>query len=208
MNKTHRIPIEASAGREPEHDVARRATWGIAPRLVLLALAPIVLMVVGMFFVVWRLADHERAAQRAGISYAARSLAAAVDAEISKYMALGQYLSQSPALLQDDIGAFEAEVRRVFAPGENKWILVTDLDGQQILNTAMERGRPLGRRSAKGLAEQQRAFESRSTIVSDVHQGRRYAEMDCEHRDPDFQRWPPVSRTRGHHGIEGIPRSS
>ena len=90
----------------------------ITSRLILLVLGlavPLNLVIVG---VVWGLVNRANEVQRTSLSYAARSIAAGVDAELGKYVALGEALSRSPALLDDNLDAFEAEARRAFPAGE------------------------------------------------------------------------------------------
>ncbi len=89
----------------------------IPSRLILLVLAlavPLNLVIVG---VVWGLVSRANEIQRTSLLYAARSIAAGVDAELGKYAALVEALSRSPALLDDNLDAFEAEARRAFPAG-------------------------------------------------------------------------------------------
>src|SRR5258707_4449406 len=90
--------------------------WTIAARLIAIVIAlalPLNLVVIA---VIWNLDGAASEAQRASLLYSARSVAATVDAELSKYIALAQALSRSPALLDDNLDAFDAEARRAFAP--------------------------------------------------------------------------------------------
>jgi hypothetical protein len=89
----------------------------IPSRLILLVLGlalPLNLVIVGA---VWSLVNRASEVQRTSLLYAARSIAAGVDAELGKYVALGEALSRSPALLDDNLDAFEAEARRAFPAG-------------------------------------------------------------------------------------------
>ena len=132
----------------------------------MLALAlPLNLVVVG---VIWDLVSRANEVQRASLLYAARSIAAGVDAELSKYVALAEALSRSPALLDDNLDAFEAEARRAFPAGADTWVLVSDVDGQQLLNTFAQPGQPLPRRNPLAIAAQRRAFSTRSIVISDL----------------------------------------
>ena len=139
----------------------------ISGRLVLLMLAlalPLNLVVVG---VIWDLVNRAHEVQRASLLYTARSIAAGVDAEISKYMALAEALSRSPALLDDNLDAFEVEARRALS-GTGTWMLVSDVDGQQLLNTFTQPGQSLPRRNPAAIAAQRRAFSTRSIVISDL----------------------------------------
>jgi hypothetical protein len=131
--------------------------------LLVLALAvPLNLVIVG---VVWGLVNRANEIQRTSLLYAARSIAAGVDAELGKYVALGEALSRSPALLDDNLDAFEAEARRVFPAGG---VVVSDVDGQQLLNTFARPGQALPRRHPLALAAQRRAFLTRSIVITDL----------------------------------------
>ena len=77
----------------------------ISARLILLVLGlalPLNLIIVG---VIWDLVNRANEIQRISLLYAARSIAAGVDAEFGRYIALAEALSRSPALL--DTGNLE-----------------------------------------------------------------------------------------------------
>jgi signal transduction histidine kinase len=144
----------------------------ISARLVLLTLAlalPLNLIILGT---IWGLVEQANDAQRTNLLYAARSIAAAVDAKLSKYVALAEALARSPALLDDNLKAVEAESRREFPAGGRAWVLVADVNGQQVVNTLLESGEPLPRRNPLGIEAQQRAFATGNIVVSDVLRGR------------------------------------
>ena len=83
-------------------------------------------------------------------------------------MALAQALSRSPALLDDDIGAFEAEARRAFASIEDAFVLVADTEGRELMNTASLPGQPLPLRHPDAIAAQKRALATGSIGLTDV----------------------------------------
>ena len=145
--------------------------WTIKRRLVLLVLvlaAPLNLVIFGA---VWRLAKAAQDEQRASLAYTAQSLAAAVDAELGKYLALARTLSVSNALQQDDLRPFELEIRRAFTQIDDARILVADLNGQQLLNTALPTGAPPPRRSEGSRVGEKRALQAGEAIVSDAFIG-------------------------------------
>jgi PAS domain S-box-containing protein len=131
--------------------------------IVLVLAVPLNAVVIG---VIWKLVGVANETQRASLLYSASSIAAAVDAELGKYIALGQVLSRSPALLEDNLDAFDAESRRVLASVADAWVMVADLNGKQLVNTAIPRGRPLPSRTTVEIAAQKQAFETRSVLVS------------------------------------------
>ncbi|MGO9475534.1 MAG: PAS domain S-box protein, partial [Rhodomicrobium sp.] len=117
---------------------------------------------------VWHSSRAASEAQRTSLLYTARSVAAAVDAKLGQYTALAQALARSPALLDDNLDAFEAEARRAFASIPDAWVLVANPEGQQLLNTASPLGQPLPLRNPVTAAAQKRAFDTHSIIVTDV----------------------------------------
>ena len=111
--------------------------------LLLLALAlPLNLIILGA---IWGLVKQGDDAQRASLLYAARSIAAGVDAKLGKYIMLAEALARSPALLDDNLKVFETEARRDFPAGGRAWVLVADVNGQQLLNTLARAGRTLAK---------------------------------------------------------------
>ena len=167
------------AGQSPLRDIfprlagqlasLQRKTRGnplsISGRLILLVLAlalPLNLVIAGA---IWGLFSRANDAQRASLLYAARSIAAGVDAEIGKYVALGETLARSPTLLGDNLDAIEAEVRRTFPAGG---VLVSDANGQQLFNTFVQPGELLPHRNPVAFAVQRRAFSTRSVVISDL----------------------------------------
>jgi signal transduction histidine kinase len=143
----------------------------ISARLILLVLGlalPLNLVIVG---VIWDLFSRADQVQRTSLLYAARSIAAAVDAQFGKYVALLEALSRSPALLDDNLDAFEAEVRRAFPDGGDAWVLVSDTDGQQLINTFAQPGQPLPRRKPIAIAALHGAFSTRSIVITDLFRG-------------------------------------
>src|SRR5262249_3863164 len=120
---------------------------------------------------IWRLSEAANEAQRTNLLYTAHSVAAAADAKLGEYIALGQALARSPALLEDNLDRFEVEARRIFASTPEAIVVVANLQGQQLVNTASQPGQRLPLRSPLARATQNRAYETRSTIISDVHLG-------------------------------------
>src|SRR6266852_5381602 len=145
----------------------------INARLIAIVLTLAVPLNIVVVAVIWSLVSAANEAQRASLLYSARSIAAAVDAELGKYIALAQVLSNSPALLEDSIDAFESELRRGLSSDPDLWAVVADVNGQQLVNTNRLRGQPLlsRSRSKEGIAAQNQAFETRSVFVSDVFWG-------------------------------------
>jgi PAS domain S-box-containing protein len=145
----------------------------INARLIAIVLTLAVPLNIVVVAVIWSLVGAANESQRASLLYSARSAAAAVDAELGKYIALAQVLSHSPALLDDNIDAFEAELRRGLPYDPDLWAIVADVNGRMLVNTNRRRGQPLLSqiRSKVGIDAQNQAFETRSVVVSDVFLG-------------------------------------
>ena len=141
--------------------------WRLGLLVLTLAL-PLNLVIV---WTIWDLVNRGDDAQRTSLLYTAHSLAAGVDAELGKFIALAESLARSPALLDDNLDAFEAEARREFPDGGGAWVLVADANGQQLVNTWAQPGEPLPRRNSVGIEDQQRALATNAVVVSDVMRG-------------------------------------
>lgn len=176
-NVVKRVEIQSALDTLPKVAFSKTAglavvraftNWTIAARLIAIVIAlalPLNLVVIA---VIWNLAGAADEAQRASLLYAARSVAAAVDAELEKYITLAQALSRSPALLDDNLDAFDAEARRAFASIKNASFLVADLDGQQLINGAGPPSEFFPGRPPVAMRAQNLAIERRSVVVSDV----------------------------------------
>jgi PAS domain S-box-containing protein len=120
---------------------------------------------------VWRLSEAESETQRISLLYTARTVTAAIDAKMGQYVALGEALSRFPSLLDENLEVFEMEARRAFVSLPDAIIVVADLNGQELINTAVESGQPLPIRSAAGFKAQRLALDRRSPLISGVHRG-------------------------------------
>jgi signal transduction histidine kinase/ActR/RegA family two-component response regulator len=74
-------------------------------------------------------------------------------------------------LLDDNLDAFEAEARRAFPAGGDTGALVSDADGQQLLNAFAQPGQALPRRNPLAFEAQHRAFSTRSMVITDLMRG-------------------------------------
>lgn len=157
----------------------RLAGWSLRAQLAAIILIVAIPLSIGMGAAIWSLANAALEAQRRAILFTARSLAAAVDAEINKHLVLGRTLSRSPALISGDLGTFEIEARRAFEANSDSWVFVADPDGRQLLNLARPSGTPLQPRSAAGLAAQQQSYRTGQLNISDIL-------IEPVTRDPSF----------------------
>jgi PAS domain S-box-containing protein len=143
----------------------------VTTRVIAIAVILAVPLNLIVFTVIWHLSEASNEVQRTSLLYAARSVAAAVDAKLGKYMAIAEALARSPALLDDNLDPFEAEARRAFATSPEALVVVANINGQQLLNTAQRPGQRLPFRDAAGVTIQKRAFQTGAAIVSDAHVG-------------------------------------
>jgi PAS domain S-box-containing protein len=136
---------------------------------VVLALAvPLNLVIVGA---VWHMSKTASETLQTSLHYTARSVAAAVDYELGEAVALAQALARSPALFENNLDAFEAEARRALASITDAQVMVADLGGQLLINTAQQPGQSLPVRDPVGMEAQNHAFEARSPYIGDVREG-------------------------------------
>lgn len=144
----------------------RLRAWSIGARLAAVVIALAVPLNLLIALAIWQLAGVAAETQRTALLYTARTVAGAVDAQLGTYMGLAQSLANSPALQAKDLRVFAVEARRAFASIQDAWVLVADLDGQQLLNTALNE-RTLPRRSSHAIVAQQQALAQRKLLVSD-----------------------------------------
>ena len=147
------------------------AGWSLRARIIAIVLAVALPANLVIAAVVWNLAGAAREAQRTSLLYNARSVAAALDAELNKYIVLALALSRSPAILSGDLTAFEQEARRTFAAVPDAWVIVADLDGQQLLNTASTTQRALPKRLPAAMVHQRQAIALNAPVVSGMRIG-------------------------------------
>jgi hypothetical protein len=101
---------------------------------MLLALAvalPFILLTAG---IVWQLANNERETRREAILFSARTLMNAVDAILSKQIAIAQMLATSPAFETDDFVAFRQEAMRAMNGLSGGWVSLSDENGKELMN--------------------------------------------------------------------------
>jgi two-component sensor histidine kinase len=134
--------------------------------LVALAVAaPFMLLTAG---IVWKLAANERETRREAILFSTRTLMNAADGILAKQIAVAQMLATSPALQTDDLAAFRQEAERA-APGlSGGWIVLSDHEGQQLINLRRPPGTALPRRNPAAIELQRKALETGQAQISDV----------------------------------------
>jgi two-component sensor histidine kinase len=138
---------------------------------MLLALAvalPFVLLTAG---IVWQLANNERETRREAILFSTRTLMNAVDAILSKQIAVAEMLAKSPALAADDLDAFRLEAERSMTSLSRGWVVLTDETGQQLMNLKEPDVASLPHRPPAAMAWQRKAIETGQVQISDIFSG-------------------------------------
>ena len=137
--------------------------------LVALAVAvPFILLTAG---IVWQLAANERETRREAILFSTRTLMNAVDTILGKQIAVAQILATSPTLNNDDLAGFRQEAERAMQGLSGGWIVLSDQDGQQLVNSARPGDAELPRRSPQAIELQRRAIDTGQVQISDVFTG-------------------------------------
>jgi two-component sensor histidine kinase len=141
--------------------------------LTVIALAAVLPLIALAVYVGDRDARNERETLRIALMSSARSLAAAVDREIDKHIAVAATLTHSRPLRAGQLPEFQVQAKEAlaFLPGAN--LIVADPAGQQLLNVSYARDDALPVRPLSNLDLQRRAFATGEPQVSDIFVGRR-----------------------------------
>lgn len=147
-------------------------TLSVRNYLSVIALAAVLPLIALAVYVGDREARNEREALRTALIGSARALAAALDREIDKHVAVAVTLTHSSLLRDGDWAGFRAQAREAlsFLPGAG--LIVADPAGQQLLNLSRHPSVALPVRLAANLAMEQRAFATGQPQVSDIFFGR------------------------------------
>jgi hypothetical protein len=86
-------------------------------------------------FVIGRLAAEQSAAREETLLATTRALAAAVDAELKKYVVVGHSLGTSAPLEERNYARFNTQATQAVAQLPGAWVVVADVEGQQLVNT-------------------------------------------------------------------------
>lgn len=134
-------------------------------RLALLVLAIVVPAGLLVALLVGQAYRNEQRSVAKHLSATARALATLVDQQISADEALLRALAVLPDFARRDFDAFDAHARQVL-PQPDRWIVLSDADGRQLVNTRVPRGAPLPRLAIDG--EFAAAVQAGRTYVSNV----------------------------------------
>jgi PAS domain S-box-containing protein len=107
----------------------------VRARLALLVFVVAVPLLLVSVIIVWHLTDRERAAQRDAVMYSSRAVFSAVDAQLGKYVAVGQSLASYMSAHTDDAARFCEQAAHAIAGLTGAWAVLADRRGRQLANT-------------------------------------------------------------------------
>lgn len=147
----------------------RRRVSSVRGRLVLLTVSLLIPAVLSMGFLLAGADRESRGQLYQQLVTTARALSGAVDRQAAVGVSVAETLATDQALINGDWAAFYARAQRVTArrPG---WIVVSDISGQQILNTLKPYGGPLPRSSRAN--ELTSALLAGRSKISDLREGK------------------------------------
>ncbi|HJV41215.1 sensor histidine kinase [Caulobacter sp.] len=147
----------------------RRHVSSVRGRLVLLTVSLLIPTVLSMGFLLAGADRESRGQLYQQLVTTARALSGAVDRQAAVGVSVAETLATDQALISGDWAAFHARALRVTArrPG---WIVVSDISGQQILNTLKPYGAPLPR--SPRATELTSALLAGRSKVSDLREGK------------------------------------
>lgn len=118
-----------------------RSVRGRLLLLVAAVMGPAVLLTVAMVAQAYR---NERRVVADVLLSTARAVASVIDATVDQSSLVLGTIAKSDALDRDDFAALDAHVRRTL-DNDDRWFVLTDLTGQQRVNSRIEPGAPLPR---------------------------------------------------------------
>ncbi|MDB5758361.1 MAG: hypothetical protein JWM30_1650 [Burkholderia sp.] len=139
----------------------------IRSRLLLLVLSVLGAAFAAASFAVWYVYSEEQQAQERGVSEATRAFALMVGKELQVKESMLLTLSHSPLLVAEDFQGFYTFAKSI-ANGPETTVILSDLNGKQLLNTRLPYGAGLPVRRSSNLAALMAQYGADKTLVSDV----------------------------------------
>lgn len=148
--------------------------------LVTGALLPLLLF---SLFLTRRLIDDERAGVERRVLDSARAQMQVIDGEVAGTVRALQSLAQSERLDVGDFRVFQEQARRA-ARGQPSWdsVVLTNLEGRQVMNTSVPPGSPLP--EAIDLESLQRLASTRAPVVGNLRRDLTSGKLDFRIRVP------------------------
>ena len=134
-----------------------------------LVIACILPAVIVTTFIILRSFTQERAGIERDLAGTARALGQAVDAELKGTRSALLVLAMSPHLASGDLAKFYGDARQLAEALNVDNVVLSDLDGQQLINTLLPYGASLPRHGDR--EQLQRVIETRQPIISDLFIG-------------------------------------
>lgn len=145
------------------HETHKRAP-SVRLRLITLVLLSMVPTVAAAVLAILYVYQQERDGFERGLTEATRALSLVVDREIARREAVLKTLAESPTLTARDLSAFYGYASQV-SPTNDTTIVLTGLDGEQLLNTR----RPLGTKLPSSIFKPLRKNSPHGTLISDLY---------------------------------------
>ena len=139
----------------------------IRTRLLILVLSVLIPAFIAAALAVAFVYREEQEAQTKAAGEATRAFGLLVDNELHSKAAVLQTLANSPALGRGELGTFYAYAKRI-TPTAVSAVILTDLDGKQLLNTRVPFDRPLPARRSSNLGELIEKYGHDRVLVSDL----------------------------------------
>jgi signal transduction histidine kinase/CheY-like chemotaxis protein len=137
----------------------------IRTRLLALALAIVLPGVVGALFGLYGLYEQQTRVATKNLSEIASAVASVVEREFARRETTLRTLALSPTLRRGDLKSFY-EYAQATAPTNDRTIILTDLEQQQIINTRVPFGEPLPK--SKSFVELRATARPDETVLSDL----------------------------------------
>ncbi len=134
-----------------------------------LAVACVVPAVVVTTFIIYRSFSQERAGLERDLIGTARALNQAVDAELNGARSALLVFAMSPDLASGDLARFYEEAQRVAHVANVDTIVLSDVSGQQLINTLQPFGTPLPLHGDR--TQLRRVVETKQPVISDLFIG-------------------------------------
>lgn len=150
----------------PDPAALSQRSRSVSELLTVLVLAITLPLIACSALVLWRYTEQQQQAARASALAAANDLANDIEREIHGLVATLSGLATSPALQTGDIGAFDAQARRVADILKRPILLWDAKTGFQLVNTRLAPGEELPRLALPSNA--QAVVKTRAPYVSDL----------------------------------------
>jgi signal transduction histidine kinase len=142
------------------------SAMSIRNRLLLLVLSVLLPALLAALLAVWFVYKEQQAAQKISLAETTHTFSLLIDNELQTTTGVLKALSNAPSLGRKDFDEFKAYAQRI-SPPEDSAIVLSNLAGQQLLNTRAPAGSPLPKVNA-AVMEQRAQHGNDKIIVSDV----------------------------------------